>query len=243
MSRLLIKFPTRNRRNVFLNTFDLYYNMLSGKHDFEFRISMDADDHEMNSQDLWEYLDSKKNITYCYGDSKCKVEAINANMHDTQFDVVLLASDDMVPKEQGYDDIIMQAFERLYPAFDGAVWFNDGRVGNSLCTLSIMGKKLYDRFGYIYHPDYKSLFCDNEFHEVCHSWSKMTYVDRVIIQHAWVDATGVDELHRRNESLWQRDQRMYELRKANNFPQECISAKLPDRSERIMSRRRRRVGV
>lgn len=236
MAKILIKFPTRNRRHVFMNTFDLYYNMLSGKHDYEFRVSMDQDDHTMNTQEVWDFFDPKKNITYCYGESTTKIEAINANMEGAEFDVVLLASDDMIPKVQGYDDIIMQAYARHYPEYDGAIWFNDGRVGTALCTLSILGKKLYDRFGYIYHPDYRSLWCDNEFHEVCHIWGKMTYVDQVIIQHAWTDVTGGDRLHERNESFHDRDKRTFEARKAAGFPTHSV---YPMR-EHIREQRRRR---
>jgi hypothetical protein len=243
MAKILIKFPTRGRRHVFKNTFDLYYNMLSGKHDYEFRVTMDVDDNSMNTQEIFDFLDAKKNVTYCYGENKSKIQAINANMKDAEFDVVLLASDDMIPKVHDYDDIIMQAYAEHYPEYDGAVWFNDGRAGAALCTLSILGKKLYDRFGYIYHPDYVSLWCDNEFHEVCHLWGKMTYVDRVIIQHAWTDVTGGDPLHVRNESFHDRDRRMYEARKGSGFPTESVSIaeykKSRDQRRREVASRRR----
>lgn len=222
MAKLLIKFPTRGRKSVFMNTFNLYNNKLSGKHDVEFRVSMDENDRDMNVPEVWDFLDEKKNVTYCYGENTCKVEAINANMEGVEFDVVLLASDDMIPQVDAYDDIIMQAYALHYPDYSGAIWFNDGRVGTALCTLSILGKQLYDRFGYIYHPQYKSLWCDNEFHDVCHSWGKMTYVDHVIIRHAWTDVTGGDILHIRNEGWNDKDKRTYYSRKEAGFPKEDV---------------------
>jgi len=76
---------------------------------------------------------------------------------------VICASDDMVPKAWGWDNEIAIAMNQHFPDLDGCVHFNDGNTDGELITFSILGKRLYERFGYIYHPDYKSLYCDNEF--------------------------------------------------------------------------------
>ena len=65
-----------------------------------------------------------------------------------------------------------------YPDTDGVLWFNDGFQGNRLNTLCILGKKYYERFNYIYHPDYISLYCDEEQTNVARNMNKM--VDLVI---------------------------------------------------------------
>ncbi len=72
---------------------------------------------------------------------------------------------------------------QYYPDTDGVLWFNDGFQKDRLNTLSILGKKYYDRFGYIYHPSYKSLWCDNEFTEVATKLGKQTYFEQIIIKH------------------------------------------------------------
>jgi hypothetical protein len=81
-----------------------------------------------------------------------------------------------------------------------------------------MGKKYFDRFGYIYNPEYLSVYCDNEFTDVSRLLEKTTYIDRVIIRHFWIEI-GVDALYQRNENreLYTHDQKVYETRKANNF--------------------------
>jgi hypothetical protein len=150
------------------------------------------------------------------------VQAINANMNDRNFDVVLLASDDMVPAIEGYDDIICTKMQEHFPNLDGCLHFNDGRVGRELNTLTIMGKKMYDHFGYIYHPDYVSLWCDNEFHDVTVAMGKSVYIDQVIIRHAWIDVTGHDSLHRHNESYHGKDKRVYEKRRNAGYPKASI---------------------
>ena len=75
--------------------------------------------------------------------------------------IVLLASDDMIPMEKGFDNIIIDKMKNYYPDTDGVLWFNDGYQGDKLNTLCILGKKYYDRFGYIYNPEYISVLSDN----------------------------------------------------------------------------------
>lgn len=222
MFDLIIKLPTRNRPDKFRNQFDKYYNMLSGQLNVAFVISMDADDTTMNNDDMKWWLSpangGRKNIFFYYGNSKTKVEAINADMHHhNDWNTLLLASDDMTPVQAGYDKIICSEMAKNYPNLDGALHFNDGRVGRVLNTLSIMGRNMYKGFGYIYHPSYISVFCDNEFHDVTYGAGKATYIDNVIIKHDWINYTGKDPLHIRNESFYTQDGRTYERRKRIGF--------------------------
>ena len=220
--KLLIKFPTRRRPDIFFNTFDLYYRWLSGKHDVQFNISMDIDDDSMNNPQTWERFDTYKNVNYCYGQNRSKIEAVNANLENEAFDLLLLASDDMLPITPNYDDVICTDMQQHYPNFDGALHYNDGRVGNALSTLSIMGYHLYKRFGYIYHPDYMSLWCDNEYTDVAREWGKITYVDKMVIKHAWDNLTKHDAMFKHNEGFFERDKLVYYARKAKGFPKESI---------------------
>jgi len=154
-----------------------------------------------------------------WGNSKTKIQAINADLeHAGDYDVLLLASDDMIPQMQGYDDIIMQDMQTYYPDGDGVLHYNDGKQGERLNTLCIFGKKYFDRFGYIYNPEYISVFPDNEFTDVSRILGKATYIDKVIIRHFWIEI-GVDALYMRNENreLYARDGALYQQRKAANF--------------------------
>lgn len=228
--KVLIKFPTRKRPDIFFNTFDLYYRWLSGKHDVQFNITMDYDDETMNNETIWKRLDAYKNVKYCYGYSKSKIEAVNANLEDEIFDILILASDDMIPVTQGYDDVVCNDMQQHFPELDGSLFYNDGRVGNTTCTLSIMSYKLYKRFGYIYHPDYLSLWCDNEYTDVAKGWGKMVYIDRMIIKHGWENITHHDPLFQHNQKFYDRDQIVYNTRRERGFPKESIgnvTSKMP----------------
>ena len=218
--RLLIKFPSRSRPGRFMETFNLYKNMLSGMHDVQFVLSFDEDDVTMNNNAMHNWLDRQgDNVKWFYGSSDSKISAVNADMNrGWDYDVLLLASDDMIPIKAGYDDTIVRDMAVTYSDFDGVLHYNDGRKGEVLNTLCIMGKKYYDRFGYISHPSYKSVFCDNEFTDVSRILHKAVYIDNVIIKHYWIDI-GVDALYIRNEniSFYNSDGQNYMTRRERNF--------------------------
>ena len=125
----------------------------------------------------------------------------------------------MIPQEQGYDTIIKQSFNKFFPDTDGVLWFNDGYQGSNLNTLCILGKKYYDRFGYIYNPTYVSLWCDTEFTEVSKLLKKVKYIPHIIIKHehpVWLGEKW-DDLQVKNDSFNNFDRINYEKRKKNNF--------------------------
>jgi hypothetical protein len=99
------------------------------------------------------------------------------------------------------------------------LWFNDGYQGDKLNTLCILGKKYYDRFGYIYHPEYKSVWCDNEFMDIANILEKQTYFSYVIIRHEHPDwgFGDNDEIHSANIRNGSHDSNLYNIRKTNNF--------------------------
>jgi len=212
--KLLIKFPTRGRTEKFFNTLDKYYELLSGKCDVKFLITCDNDDLSMNNLSVRDRFKTYTNLEIEYGDSKTKIEAINIGVSQRDFQIVLLASDDMIPVVKGYDLIIIESMCKSFPDFDGIVWFNDGVQQDRLNTLCILGKKYYNRFGYIYNPEYKSLWCDMEFTQVGNILDKQKYFDQVIIKHDHhsVIKEGFDEIYSQNE-LYENEDRLTFLKR------------------------------
>jgi len=179
-------------------------------------ISIDEDDATMTDDIIARAKSFHENIKVIRGKSSGKVSAINRDMPDpSDFDILLLASDDMFPYVNGYDRIIRDSMQQMYPDTDGVLFFNDGYSGRRLNTLVICGSKYYSRFGYIYHPEYKSLFCDNEFMDEANRLGKQTYYDQTIIKHEHFTKIGKnpDMLYRINEAFYKRDEEMYERRK------------------------------
>ena len=218
--RLLIKFPTKKRKHKFFNVLKKYQNFLSDQNNVNFLITLDTDDNEMNNNETVEILSTFKNVDFTFGVSKSKVDAINRDLYGKHdWDIILLASDDMIPQVKGYDKIIIDNMKKYYPDTDGVLWFNDGNQGEKLNTLSILGKKYFDRFGYIYYPEYKSTWCDNEFMDVANILKKQTYFQDVIIKHEHPDwGYGYrDIIHQENLKNELHDKSLYEKRKKINF--------------------------
>ena len=224
--KILVKFPTRGRPEQFIATLDKYMEYADGV--LEYVITCDTNDETMNNPEMIAKLDSYiafgKQLTYSFGESNNKIHAVNKDMEGREFDILLLASDDMVPVKKGYDTIIRKAMTNIYPDTDGILWFNEGHLADRNNTLSIMGKKYYDRFNYIYHPDYKSLWCDNEFMEVGNLLGRQTYIDLVIIEHKHVHYVGGEEdaIHKLNTQHHPIDRATFYKRKIKRFPMESV---------------------
>ena len=218
--KLLIKFPTRNRKNKFFKVLRQYQNLCEDLDNTYFLITLDNDDESMNPSDVEDIFNTFKNIKVVYGTSNSKIHAVNRDIElVNDWDIVLLASDDMTPKVKGYDNIIRNKMKEFYSDTDGILWFNDGFQGEKLNTLCILGKKYYKRFNYIYHPDYKSCWSDNEFMEVGKILKKQTYIDSVIIKHEHPDwgYGNRDQIHTNNINDYQYDLGVYNRRKEINF--------------------------
>ena len=219
--KLLIKFPTRGRKNKFFLTLDKYHEYCKNTDDTNFLISLDEDDTEMNTNEVLDKLSNYKNTEVVIGLSKYKIDAVNRDLNDYKkhWDIVLLASDDMVPQIKGYDNIIRDNMMFNYVDTDGILFFNDGFQGNKLNTLCILGKKYYERFNYIYHPDYKSCWSDNEFMVVGDILKKQSYIDQIIIRHEHPDwgYSHPDYVHKKNVSDFNYDLNIYNNRKNINF--------------------------
>jgi hypothetical protein len=217
--KLLIKFPTRGRKEKFFSVLDKYYSNLSDLDNTTFLISLDKDDTQMNNNEVVNKLKTYKNLKYFYGSSKNKVEAVNRDINKVNdWDIVLLASDDMIPQIEGYDELIRNEMLKTYSDTDGVLWFNDGNR-KDLNTLCILGKKYYKRFNYIYNPEYKSTWCDNEFTEVGNILKKQKFIDQIIIKHEHPDwgFGSRDDIHRLNLENENYDKSVYLKNKVTNF--------------------------
>lgn len=213
---LLIKFPERGRPEKFKSTFNRYIELLSKKRDVKFVFTFDQDDESINNEIIRQFLAPYSDICEInYGQSKSKIEAMNANLEGKQFDVILLASDDLIPYVQGYDDIILSNMEEFFPDTDGSIQYStpmwDGE--DKLDIMCILGYKYYKRFNYLYHPSYRGLFCDNEFTDIKKKLGKNKYISMQLFTHDFVS----DDTAWRSNQFQHEDYKVYEDRKARNY--------------------------
>jgi hypothetical protein len=221
---ILFQFPTKGRCEKLFHVLDLYYGLLGGDiKNRKFHIVIDHFDYSMNNSTTLHKLASYENLfVSAIPENPTKIKACNYKISnfDSWFDIVVLISDDMIPQIKGYDNIIESEMRNNYPNTDGCLWFNDGYTRNNLCTLSILGKKYYNRFGYIYYPQYNSVWCDNEFTEISKMLNKTTYFEKVIIKHEHPlnnKEIQTDDVYTYNDSLAKTDNSLFEKRRLNKF--------------------------
>lgn len=222
--KLFIQFPTRARPGQALYHLRHYVEMLSDPGNTMIHIAMDRDDETMNNKDvkekLYDLLQSK-NLAggYCsFENNKCKLDAVNRNLNCFDFDIAIVGSDDLLPVVEGYDQIIKKHMVEAFPDLDGVLMLHDGTFDN-LCTTPCIGRKWFDRFGWINNPIYKSLFADNDLTETATRLNKLHKVNDIILQHNH-PAHGRgnwDELYKHNQSYWDEDQQIFNKRKEENF--------------------------
>lgn len=225
--RLLIKIPSRERPQILLEAASRYAKMASNKEDTTILITADIDDDSMSQDEIADaliYLPVRVCIRRDHRSTK--VEAYNRDLPgDEPWDVLVVASDDMWPVVEGYDDVIRAAMRENYPDTDGVLWFCDGRQ-QRICTMPIIGRTYYDRFGYVYNPIYASYYCDDELTARALELGKLTFDQWCIIRDEhpqWRNRSPVpkvpnDDLYDHNRKAKAQDRALYAERKAAGFP-------------------------
>lgn len=222
MTDLLVHYPTRGRPDLFRHTLSLYLRDPVA----HVLVTLDRDDATMNNPTVLGYLFNMPRVKFRVGDCKSKVDAVNDGLHEADWDVICIASDDMIPQRDDYAKRIVGLFEEFWPDGDGVLHLNDGHNGRNLNSLSICGRPYYDRFGYVYRSNtdfpndgYVSVFCDNEWQEVSERMGRAAYVNEIVIAHEWIGGTHPRcKVHQRNESFYRQDEQVFRRRKAAGFP-------------------------
>lgn len=238
--RILLKCPTRSRPQKVIQTLSTYMTLANNPSQIGVAISCDDDDNSMTrnlvQEEIHRVLRPAAWRRVFFGPNKSKIQACNANMEaiDWDWQIVVLVSDDMIPQIKGWDDVIRSHMISKFPDTDGILWFNDGFQGRNLNTLCIFGRKMYNSLGYIYHPEYKSLFCDNEITDLCKGKlaDKCLYAPYCIIRHEH-PGTGYAQsdyaLYLTNQKFWNEDMYTYARRKEYAYDWSVLIPTMPGR--------------
>lgn len=217
--KILVKAPSRNRPFIFSRTISEYINLSTDKENISYMVTLDNNDKDLPA---YKTVCERLNLPYRVAESGTKVKAINRDMDKaSDFDILVLYSDDMICKVQGWDEILRNEMLEHFPDTDGVLWHNDGFTGkgadlsesakrhgmNPLNTMVIIGKKYYERFNYLYHPDYHSLACDIEFMHVADRLNKQKYFSQVLFRHEHY--SNSPQFNYTNDALMKHTQRFY----------------------------------
>ena len=184
--KIIFKYTSKGRVEMFFIGLDSIVNNLEDKENYHILCTFDLDDSIMNNSEVINRLCGYDKLTFYFGVSHSKISAINNDLDKLPKDwgILVNMSNDMEFTKFGFDNIIRKAFDDYFPNGDGFVHFHDGNQ-NRLSTMSIIDKKHFSRFNYIYHPDFKSVYVDN-FHQdyaIKHGCYKYLGDDVRLIEH------------------------------------------------------------
>lgn len=226
--KILVKFPSRSRPDRFFRSLDSLYQLCYAPEKMYVLVSADVDDGTMmNSYVYTKIVSEYKNIKVVYGKSESKIHAVNRDINNladfwpeaADWDIIVVVSDDMHMILNGWDEVIRMEMMANFPHGDGYLHFMEKDTKGVLNVMEINHRTFYERFGFIYHPSYKSLWCDNEKTELAKMMRRYKYIDMQIFVHE-NPAYGYierDELFDRQQEFWGEDEANFLARKAINF--------------------------
>lgn len=222
--KILFKFPCRGRKEVFFESLDSLNNNIRDRENYHISLTLDTDDSVLNTPEVVDKIKTYPNTSIEWGYSTSKVDAINRSMPNYEFNLIICWSNDMFATFYGFDDIMREYILQSCgnSGMDALIHFPEPDTKHILNVLYIATKKYYDRFGYIYHHSYLSLFCDNETLEVAKLLGKYHYID---IPNLYVHKNPAythhnmvrDELFNQQQNCWDIDQKNFNIRKERNF--------------------------
>ncbi|MGC8560586.1 MAG: glycosyltransferase [Phycisphaerae bacterium] len=215
---ILLAMPTTHRWAAAVARLMRWHELASGRHAIEYQVTADETERAEALAARDQLAAGGLNVRVALCPPRGKIHACNFGIPTAPaWDILLLASDDFAPLLAGWDDCVAGAMAWHFPAFDGVLHFHDGYLGaGRLITLPVIGFHYYRRFGYVYHPDYQSLFCDNELTEVSRRIHKYAWIHLVLARHEHGGPQG-DAVYIANQRHHAADQLLFQRRRAAGF--------------------------
>lgn len=219
--KILYKYPSRNRPERFFEGLDTIENLTVDKDYYHVACTLDMDDSTMYNPEVIKRIGEYRNTSIQWGYSESKIAAVNRNLpEDYPFDILVNMSDDMRFNLYGFDQCLRIDMNYHFPNFDGLLHYPDQDAKEYLATMYIAGRKWWEYRGKnIYHPTYKSLWCDNEEMAVAQMLGKYKFCGYQINIHL-NPAYGhlqKDTMFFEQQAHWGVDEENYRQREARNF--------------------------
>jgi hypothetical protein len=220
--RILYNFASRSRPDKFFQAI-ANIRLMSASDNYDFCFKLDEDDRFLH-----EYLEGLKHLDLLafakLGRSTSKVHAINRDIPMEGWNILINMSDDIRWTAWGFDNIIRKDIEEdTFLHYPEPFADRQCKIQNKppISVVSIMDKVYFDRFGYVYHNSYYSLWSDNEATEQARNLKKHKWVDRVIYSHDHPQAgkSKMDEQYRKTESFYNTDKINFNRRRSRGFPE------------------------
>lgn len=214
----MIKFslihPSRGRAQKAYDTYLNWMNKACGNYVIEYIISIDVDDKQR--MDYYKLFLNKS--IFCVKDNTCVVEATNVAAKISSGNVLIYLSDDF-DCPMNWDTELAKAFEPDIPML---VKVDDclQKFDTPVLTIPIMNRALYDKLGYFWHPDYKSMFVDEDLFQTCRNNGWLVRAPHLKFPHLHcsIGKAERDDTYIRSEANWNQGKEIFARRREAGFP-------------------------
>ena len=149
----------------------------------------------------------------------------NAAAAATTGKVIICVADDFKPCS-GWDEKLF-ALRTGWMDDDWVAHTSDGYV-EDIAVLSILTRKRYERFGYVFYPTYESLFSDTEFTQVAYFEGRVLQAKHILMEHLHPDChkrpRDSTDLAHASRDRWTRGEMLFNFRKSQGFPNDTRPA-------------------
>ena len=208
--------PSRGRSQKAFETYIEWIKQSSGNSgpSIQHILSIDNDDPDYKGYaEKFELFTSYPNSSV--------VEATNHVAKLSNGDIMIYLSDDF-KCPQDWDLSLVEEFSKLDMSQPQLLKVDDclQQFHVKVLTIPIMNRALYEKLGYFWHPNYKSMFVDEDLWWTCHNNGWITEAPHLKFEHHH-PANGKaenDETYIRSAANWDGGREAFAQRKLLNFP-------------------------
>lgn len=211
--------PSRKRPQQAFDTYNLWMSRASGCINIEHILSIDHSDFTAP-----QYIELFKHTSFIVQmPNTCVVEAANHGASRALGNILIYLSDDFEAPQDwdltlheiiGSDPMLLKVSDGVTAKHLG----NETGTANIL-TIPIMNRALYEKLGYFFHPDYKSMFCDEDLFQTCVKNNWLVRREDLLFPHNhWVNGKAKkDQTYIDSEKNFQTGRQVFEQRKLLGF--------------------------
>lgn len=203
--------PSRNRASAADPAIAEWLGKQSGLHEVEYILSIDDTDSQIAA---YQAIAARRGVRLIINANRTHVEASNAAARAAQGDLLLQISDDFGCPDN-WDAALLAA---IGDRREVAVFVDDG-LGAKTMTLPIIDRAYYERVGYVLHPGYAHMFCDNDLEELARRLGKLVDAKHLHFPHRHyiIGAAPFDDTYLKAARSWGRDERFFAKRQVCDF--------------------------
>lgn len=220
--KITLLHPSRGRAEQAHKTFVYWMQNATTETTIEHILSLDTSDAQVEQyKDLFE----KDSSTVIVNDNDCVVKATNHAAKLAKGDILIYLSDDfMCPKD--WDLLLVEKFKGVETPMmlrvDDLHEGGGGIEGIDIAVLRIpiMNKALYEKLGYFWFPEYRSLFVDEDLFWTCNNNGWLVKAPELKFEHLhWCNGKApIDATYQATEKNWEQGKALYAKRSQENFP-------------------------